>query len=147
MKKALLTLLFLTLTFLPGASLFSGAAFAQDDTPGETVINLCPQGQFSPLCPLGEDSIGGILGTIITFIFVVAIIIALVFLIYGGLKWVVSGGDKGKVEEARGTIIAAVIGLVVVFLSYLILNFVLSLFGISLSTLAFPTLEGVATSS
>lgn len=112
--------------------------FAQSDPVN---IQLCPpEGDFSGLCG-DASSIGPAIGSVVNFIFVVAIIIALIFLIYGGLKWLVSGGDKGKVEEARGTIIAAIIGLIIVFLSYVILNFVLTLFGVDLSNLTLPSID------
>ena len=72
--------------------------------------------------------------------FIVAVIVALGFLIYGGIKWIISGGDKAGVEAARNTIVAAVVGLVIVFLSYFILNIILGIFGLSLGTLTLPTL-------
>lgn len=66
----------------------------------------------------------------INALFFVAILAALFFLIWGGVKWIISGGDKEKVSGARSTIIAAIIGLILVILSYVILNFVLQLFGL-----------------
>ena len=45
-------------------------------------------------------------------------------MLYAGIKWMLARGDSGQAEEALGTIIAAVIGLVVVLASYAITNFV-----------------------
>ena len=115
-----------------------GAALLTFTSQTFAALDLCA-GITGPFC-FQPESLGGVVGKLVMFIFIIAIIVALVFLVYGGLKWIVSGGDKGKVEEARGTIIAAVIGLIVVFLSYFILNFVLSLFGMDVSTLELPTL-------
>lgn len=76
---------------------------------------------------------------IINGLIVLGIIAALIFLILGGVKWVISGGDKAAVESARNTIIAAVIGLVVVILAWVVLNLVLQIIGVgSLSTLNIP---------
>ena len=47
-------------------------------------------------------------------------------IIYGGFKYISSGGDSGKVTEAKNTIIYAVIGLVVVALAQFIVQFVLN---------------------
>src|SRR5437762_1397214 len=81
-----------------------------------TNINTCPQsGPFGHLCGL---NIGTVIGTAITYVFVVAAILALAYLIWGGIKWIISGGDKNGVQAAKDTIIAALIGLVVIFLSY-----------------------------
>ena len=112
-------------------------AFAQ------TVIDPCPQGDsnFSPLCSkFHAGDIGHIISTIITFMLVAAVIIALFYLIYGGIRWITSGGDKGKVEEARKHIIAAIIGLIVAFVAYFILQIILSVFGLGdVSRLKLPT--------
>ena len=77
---------------------------------------------------------------LVTLLFVVAVIVAIVFLIYGGIKWILSGGDKAKVEEARKTIIGAIVGLIIAFLAYFILTLVLSIFGLSLTKLTLPTI-------
>lgn len=98
-------------------------------------------GQFNPLCNLTTDNLGSTLGTIITFAFIGATIIALAFLIYGGVKWTVSGGDKTAIEEARNHVISAVVGLVIVFLAFFIINIVVFLFTKqSLMNLQLPTL-------
>lgn len=107
-------------------------------------INACPNGaQFGNLCNQNAATLGPTVGKLISAAFVIAIIIALGYLIYGGVKWILSEGDKTKVEESRNHVIAAVIGLIVVFLSYFLLNLVIGLFlgqGASLSNLQFPSL-------
>lgn len=56
---------------------------------------------------------------VITFVvrslFVVAGLMALLYLLLGGISWITSGGNKESVEKARNKIEAAIIGLVVVF--------------------------------
>ncbi len=114
----------------------------------ESDLDLCPETQFNILCKIETGDFGGILGTAIVIMFIVAIIIALLWLILGGIKWITSGGDSSKVEGARNQIIAAVIGLVVVFLSYFILNFVLTLFGIpGVGGLKIPTIKPIVEGS
>ena len=98
------------------------------------VIDPCSAGRFHTLCDVASGGIGPLIGAIIQILFVVATLLALGFLIFGGIKWIVSGGDKAKVEAARGTIVAALVGLVLVFVSYFILNFVFQFFGIELIT-------------
>lgn len=75
---------------------------------------------------LGGLTFGSILTFLINAAFVIAAILALVFLIWGGINWITSGGDADGVKSARDRIIAAIIGLIVVILSYFLLNFVLS---------------------
>src|SRR5680860_387767 len=100
-------------------------AFAADP-----VIDPCTTGQFSVLCRLNADKFGGLIGVVINVIFVVAVIIALLYLIYGGIRWIMSQGDKSKVQDARNHIVAAVLGLVIVFLAYFIITIILQVFGL-----------------
>ncbi len=53
-------------------------------------------------------------------------IIAIVILLYGGFVWLTSAGNEEKVGQAKKIITAAIIGLVIVFISYAIAQFVIS---------------------
>ena len=132
MKK----LIFAAATFSP--LLFASQAFTGTLDPcANATTNILKQ-----VCASKGQSIGSILGFVITIAFVIAIIVALLFLVWGGIKWITSGGDKAGVETARNQIIAAIIGLIIVFLAFFILNLVLGLFGLSLFNLELPTLPG-----
>lgn len=52
-------------------------------------------------------------------------IVAVIMLIYGGFRYVMSGGDSKKVTDAKNTILYAIIGLIVAVLAYAIVHFVL----------------------
>jgi hypothetical protein len=65
----------------------------------------------------------------LTLLFVAAAVVALFFIIWGGIMWITSGGEKEKIQEARNRIIYALIGLVIIFSSYLIVRTVGGLFG------------------
>ncbi len=60
-----------------------------------------------------------------TILYIVGII-AVIMLIIGGIKYVVSGGDSKKVTDAKNTVLYAIIGLVICFLAFAIVNFVIS---------------------
>ena len=47
-------------------------------------------------------------------------------IIYGGFRYVTSGGDSGHVSSAKNTIIYAIVGLVVVALAQFIVQYVLN---------------------
>lgn len=107
-----------------------------------TSVDTCDEtSTFATLCNLTTGDFGGLVGTFITLLFVVATLIALGFLVFGGIKWILSGGDKTAVEGARNTIVAAIVGLVIVFLSYFILNIVLGFFDIDINNLEIPTFK------
>ena len=100
-----------------------------------------PTGIAKTLCNLGGTDGANIATTIqniVVFFIVLAVIIALLYLLYGGIKWITSRGEKTEVEAARNHIIAAIIGLIVVFLAIFIVTIVLSAFGLNIGQLVIP---------
>jgi len=51
--------------------------------------------------------------------------------IYGGFTFLISAGSSEKIGEARKILVAAVIGLLIVFASYVIIQFVLQSLGMN----------------
>ena len=86
------------------------------------------------------NDFGGLLNGLISFVMIISAILVFLYLIWGGIEWITSGGDKGKTESARNKITAAVIGLIVVAASYAILT-------LALNFLGFTDLNDVFTSS
>ena len=60
-----------------------------------------------------------------TLLFAIGVI-SVFMLIYGGLRYVISGGDSKRVTDAKNTIMYAIIGLIIAVLSYAIINFVIA---------------------
>jgi uncharacterized membrane protein len=52
--------------------------------------------------------------------------ISIIMIIYGGFRYITSGGDSNRVGSAKNTLIYAIIGLIIVALAQLIVHFVLS---------------------
>lgn len=59
-------------------------------------------------------TIGGLLTFVVKAFFVVAGVMALVYLLLGALAWITSGGDKAGVEKARDKIQAAIVGILMI---------------------------------
>ncbi len=74
----------------------------------------------------GEQNINVIVGRIINIVLGFLGIVLLFYFLYGGFKWMTSGGDEEGVKEAKTMIRNAVIGLVIVMASYALSNFVLT---------------------
>ena len=143
MRKLVLSILStLSYTFI------TPIAYAQ--TPISTiptgVVNPCDStGIFGAICKLGSPgggSVGSVIGGFVSLFFAIATIIAVIYLIYGGIKWITSRGEKDQVEASRNHIIAAIIGLIMVFLAFFLINFVLGFFiqGFNITNVALPSL-------
>lgn len=51
---------------------------------------------------------------------------SVIMIIYGGFRYVISGGESGRVGAAKNSLIYAIVGLVIVALAQLIVHFVLN---------------------
>jgi hypothetical protein len=95
----------------------------------QATFDVCPKEvegrNYDILCRLDPQTA---LPSILTFVLVITVILALLYLIWGGIKWITSGGDKGNVETARNQIVAVIVGLILVFLAWFIINFILQFF-------------------
>ncbi len=77
-------------------------------------------------CPANLFGETGIFHTITSTILYIVGIIAVIMLIMGGIRYVISGGDAKKVTDAKNTVLYALIGLIVAFLAFAIVNFVIN---------------------
>lgn len=62
-----------------------------------------------------------------------------IMLVVGGYGFLFSGGDQKKLEKARGTITAAVTGVVIVVIAYLILLTIKEFTGVDVTKFTIPT--------
>lgn len=99
-------------------------------------INLQPSGQFAQL---GNLTVGGIVSGLIRLVLVVAAIVFFFILVVGGIRWIASGGDKAQTENARNQITAALVGLVIVFAAWAIVQLINTFFGINIFELSIPS--------
>lgn len=107
-------------------------AFAQDcqTTNGGQNLNLqgganCAKGQGQQTELFGQ---GGVFKRITDVMLFLIGALSVIMLIIGGVRYVLSGGESGKVQEAKNTILYACIGVVVAILAYAVVNFVVGSF-------------------
>ncbi len=74
----------------------------------------------------GEDGSEGIFKKVVSIMLFVIGAVAVIMLIYGGVKYVLSGGAQDKVAEAKNTILYAIVGIVVAILAFAVVQFVVT---------------------
>lgn len=86
-----------------------------------------------------------VIGNVITILITIAIIAVLFMLLFGAFEWIISGGEKEKVGNARNRITHALIGLAILGLAFVIITVVGNIIGVNiLSNFKIPSLfEGV----
>ena len=75
------------------------------------------------------DGSTAIVPRVINLMLFIVGVLAIFMMIYGGIRYVLSGGDNGKVKDAKNTILYAIVGLIVAILGYAIVNWVVSMVG------------------
>ncbi|HBB03043.1 MAG: hypothetical protein US89_C0001G0008 [Candidatus Peregrinibacteria bacterium GW2011_GWF2_38_29] len=73
----------------------------------------------------GSGDLRSLAITIINYVLGFLGLIAVAMVIYGGITYVTAAGEQGKVDSAKKIIMYAVVGLIIVILSYAIVSTVL----------------------
>ncbi len=82
------------------------------------------------------ENVGGSLGlgnadlkqtviNIISYVLGLLGLIAIIMILYGGFTWMTAGGNEDKIDTAKQIISAAAVGLVIILISWAIVNFVI----------------------
>ena len=71
-----------------------------------------------------NGSVLQILATLIAFGLVVASILSLVYIIFGGITFILSAGNEEKIKKAVHTVRYSIIGLVVSFVAFFVVSWV-----------------------
>ena len=74
----------------------------------------------------GKDTLWANIQTIINAIIGILGLVCVIIMIIGGVQYMTSSGDAGKVKKAKDTILYGLIGLVICVLAFAIVNFVLA---------------------
>lgn len=100
-------------------------------TPTSATDNICNNSNVSPEVKAAAGC-GGTTGTldsaltsILNAIILIMGIVAVIFIIIGGVNYMTSSGDSNKTKKAKDTILYAVIGLIICALAFAIVNFVI----------------------
>lgn len=80
--------------------------------------------------PIGEVTGPELIGRIIKTALGIVGALALAMFIYGGFTWLTSGGSTDKIKKGKDVLMWATIGLVVIFASYTLVDFLLQAFGV-----------------
>lgn len=83
-----------------------------------TASGCAPDGVATFAC------VGVLLHNLVIMMLIGSALATLLMLLIGGVRFVISGGDPKRVQQARGTLTYAIVGIVVVFLSFIILRLV-----------------------
>lgn len=102
----------------PQGAFCGGSSTLQFGTAEGTDCDTATQGS--------QDTINTLIANIINIFSIIVGLVAVVMLIYGGFKYISSGGDSGNITAAKNTILYAIIGLVIVAMAQIIVKWVMN---------------------
>lgn len=76
--------------------------------------------------PGGSGDLEDLITTVINVLLFLIGVLSVIMIIYGGFRFVTSGGSAESVKSAKNTILYSIVGLVVAILAFAIVNFVLT---------------------
>lgn len=133
MKKIAIRMILALTAFvamLSPAALITAPVYAADDSVIQD--NLCAGAKLDvtdPNCTQTQEApekVNEIIATVIRIFSIVVGFVSVIMIIVGGFQYITSGGASDKVTTAKNTILFAIVGLVIVALAQIIVQFVLS---------------------
>lgn len=76
------------------------------------------------------DSLSAVVGVFVPYVFATAGLFLLLYLIWGGFGFMTSGGDSKALEEARKKISFAILGFLIIFVGYWLVQLLALVLGI-----------------
>lgn len=92
------------------------------------VFNSCSSTPGSEVCKGSNDQADGLIKKLVNTLLFIVGALAVVMIIVGGIMYTTSNGDQNNIERAKSIVIYSVVGLVVSFIAYAIVNWVVGLF-------------------
>ncbi len=87
--------------------------------------NICADNPDSEVCQSKGDDANKLIKDLINVLLFIVGALSVIMIIVGGILYVISAGDAGKVARAKNTLMYSIVGLVVAFIGFAIVNWVL----------------------
>lgn len=95
-------------------------------------------GGYNVSHPSGFKFAGGtisdIINALIPYVFGIVGFLLILFLVWGGFDWMTSGGNQEKIQKAKAKISGALIGFLIIFASYWVIQILEIIFGLQILT-------------
>lgn len=80
--------------------------------------------EIQPLPPTADFTVADVIVSIIRYLLSFSAALAVLAIILGGIRYIISGGNQEAVVQAKKIILYSLLGIIVIILSFVIVNFV-----------------------
>ena len=108
-----------------------GVAVAVPATPAlayDPLAGACSSGSTSEVCKNKNEKLEPFVKKIINALLYVVGLLSVVMIIVAGIMYTASSGDSGRISKAKNMLMYSIVGLVVSFMAFAIVNWVVDLF-------------------
>jgi len=113
-----------------GVGLSAGTSASLKTVMNDALTGISSGGKINPFA--SDLTLGGIISALLPYTFYFAGLILFIYLIIGGFGFLTSAGNPDKTKAAQGKITTALIGFIIVFASFWLIQLVEVVFGISI---------------
>jgi hypothetical protein len=126
MKRTILMILMPLLMLAPAAVFMEPVYACGGSTAAQQVGNGVDETTTTPAANCGDTGINKAINTAVNILSIIVGAAAVISIISSGFKYITSGGDAGKVGNAKNTLIYALIGIALAVLAQLIVRLVIT---------------------
>lgn len=99
------------------------------ETASAAILDQACTGVNNDVCSKkGDTDANPLIVSVVNLLLYIVGIVAVIMIIVGGMKYLTSSGDSGKVTSAKNTVVYAVVGLLVAIFSWVIVNLIVKQF-------------------
>lgn len=119
-----------TLIISAAIAVFGVAVFAPVTSVGalDPLDGVCANSSDNEVCKNKDEDAISLVGIIVNTLLFIVGLLAVIMIIFSGIQYVTSTGDSGRVSKAKNTLIYSIVGLIVAFLAFALVNWVFQLF-------------------
>ncbi len=124
MKRITLIAAFLVIAVLGVAVLAPAASVGALDP----LAGVCDSGTAGTVCDNQDENAEDLIGVVVNTLLFIVGTLAVIMIIVSGIFYVISSGDAGKVAKAKNTLMYSIVGLIIAFVAFALVNWVFKLF-------------------
>lgn len=94
----------------------------------DPLADACGNSSGTEICENRDENANDLIRTLVNVLLYVVGLLSVIMIIVGGIFYTTSSGDAGKVTRAKNTLTYAIVGLVVAFIAFALVNWVLDIF-------------------
>lgn len=91
----------------------------------DPLAGACESNPDTEVCQHQDENAENLIAQLVNVFLYLIGALAVVMIIFSGIQYVISTGDAGKVAKAKNTLMYSVVGLVVAFIAFALVNWVL----------------------